>query len=108
MPSAQETTFLKDSAAKAFEPRHRQIINYNIDKYDAAVQIGLTHFHHIENSKRKAHIIKWRMMENLDKLLPELNRISSKKAGRLSGQTMQMKHGKKSGKSCSAPVQRPS
>ena len=71
MSSAREAAFLKESAAKAFEPRHRQIINYNIDKYDDAVKRGLPQFHHLENSKRKAHIIKWRVMENLDKLLPE-------------------------------------
>ncbi len=83
MPSVQETAFLKDSATKAFEPRHRQIINYNIDKYDAAVQNGLSQFHHIENSKRKAHIIKWRVMENLDKLLPEFEANFLQKGGKV-------------------------
>lgn len=71
MSSAREATFLKESAVKAFEPRHREIINNNIDKYDDAVKRALPQFHHLENSKRKAHIIKWRVMENLDKLLPE-------------------------------------
>jgi len=28
-------------------------------------------FRNLENAKRKAHLIKWRSMENLDKLLPE-------------------------------------
>ncbi|WP_257668653.1 LutB/LldF family L-lactate oxidation iron-sulfur protein [Parapedobacter tibetensis] len=83
MPSTYEFTFLKDSAAKAFEPRHRQIINYNIDKYDVAVQSGLSRFHHIENAKRKAHIIKWRVMENLDKLLPEFESNFLKKGGKV-------------------------
>src|SRR5690606_15682255 len=83
MPSTQETIFLKDSAEKAFEQRHRQIINYNIDKYDTAVDIGLSAFHHLENSKRKAHIIKWRVMENLDKLLPEFEANFQKKGGKV-------------------------
>ena len=83
MSSTQETAFLKDSASKAFEPRHRQIINYNIDRYDRAVQKGLTSFHHLENSKRKAHIIKWRMMENLDKLLPEFESNFLQKGGKV-------------------------
>ncbi len=83
MSSTQETTFLKDSAAKAFDPRHRQIINYNIDKYDVAVRSGLSQFNHIENSKRKAHIIKWRVMENLDKLLPEFESNFLKKGGKV-------------------------
>jgi len=83
MPSAQEAAFLKDSAAKAFELRHRQIINYNIDKYDVAVESGLSQFHHIENSKRKAHTIKWRVMENLDKLLPEFEANFLRKGGKV-------------------------
>src|SRR5690554_1649249 len=81
--STQEASFLKDSAAKAFEPRHRQIINYNIDKYDTAVQHGLPQFKHLENSKRKAHIIKWRVMENLDKLLPEFESNFLRKGGKV-------------------------
>lgn len=83
MSSAREAAFLKESAAKAFEPRHRQIINYNIDKYDDAVKRGLPQFHHLENSKRKAHIIKWRVMENLDKLLPEFESNFLRKGGKV-------------------------
>ncbi len=83
MPSIEEKRFLIASAAKAFEPRHRQIINHNIDKYDAAVQGGVHHFHHIEHSKRKAHVIKWRVMENLDKLLPEFEANFLRKGGKV-------------------------
>lgn len=83
MPATQEKIFLKDSATKAFEPRHRQIINYNIDKYDAAVHVGLSSFQHLENAKRKAHITKWRVMENLDKLLPEFEANFQKKGGKV-------------------------
>lgn len=83
MPSPNESTFLKDSVTKAFEPQHRQIINYNIDKYDVAVQNGLSQFHHLENSKRKAHIIKWKVMENLDKLLPEFESNFLQKGGKV-------------------------
>lgn len=83
MPSTEEKTFLEKSATKAFEQRHRQIINYNIDKYDAAVGIGLSSFQHLENSKRKAHITKWRVMENLDKLLPEFEANFQQKGGKV-------------------------
>ena len=83
MPSTKETTFLKDSATKAFESRHRQIINYNIDKYDTTVQGGLSRFQHLENAKRKAHIVKWRVMENLDKLLPEFESNFLRKGGKV-------------------------
>jgi L-lactate dehydrogenase complex protein LldF len=59
------------SAEKAFDPGHRKIINYNIGKYNAAVERGISKFHNLENSRKKAHVIKWRVMENLDRLLPE-------------------------------------
>src|SRR5690606_10592953 len=36
-----------------------------------AVSGSLNSFRNLENAKRKAHLIKWRSMENLDKLLPE-------------------------------------
>lgn len=83
MSSTRASIFLKESATKAFEPRHREIVNYNIDKYDSAVKRGLPMFYHLENSKRKAHIIKWRVMENLDKLLPEFEANFMRKGGKV-------------------------
>ena len=63
--------FTSASHSKAFDLDHRKIINYNIGKYDTSVERSLTKFNNLENSKRKAHVIKWKVMENLDKLLPE-------------------------------------
>lgn len=71
------------STEKAFEADHRRIINYNIGKYDVAVKRGLSRFHNLENSKRKAHVIKWKVMENLDKLLPEFEANFQKKGGKV-------------------------
>ncbi|MDB5010637.1 MAG: iron-sulfur cluster-binding protein, partial [Mucilaginibacter sp.] len=63
--------FLVASENKAFDTNHRRIINYNIGKYDAAVSKGLSKIINLDNAKRKGHVIKWKMMENLDKILPE-------------------------------------
>src|SRR5690606_19185914 len=48
-----------------------------------AVQKGLAPFQHLENAKQKAHITKWRMMENLDKLLPEFESNFLQKGGKV-------------------------
>jgi L-lactate dehydrogenase complex protein LldF len=37
----------------------------------------------LENSKRKAHTIKWKVMENLDKLLPEFESNFQRKGGKV-------------------------
>ena len=75
--------FLKTSYTKAFDKDHRRIINYNIGKYDVAVERGLSKFANLENSKRKAHTIKWKVMENLDKLLPEFESNFQRKGGKV-------------------------
>jgi L-lactate dehydrogenase complex protein LldF len=75
--------FVKTSDTKAFDSDHRRIINYNIGKYDTAVERGLSKFANLENSKRKAHTIKWKVMENLDKLLPEFETNFQRKGGKV-------------------------
>jgi L-lactate dehydrogenase complex protein LldF len=75
--------FQTESLKKAFDTDHRKIINYNIGKYNVAVDRGLSRFHDLENSKRKAHAIKWKVMENLDKLLPEFEANFQKKGGKV-------------------------
>jgi len=75
--------FLVASEKKAFDMGHRRIINYNIGKYDAAVERGLSKIINLENTKRKQHAIKWRGMENLDKFLPEFEANFQKRGGKV-------------------------
>lgn len=75
--------FIHTSDTKAFDLDHRRIINYNIGKYNTAVARGLSKFANLENSKRKAHTVKWKVMENLDKLLPEFETNFQKKGGKV-------------------------
>lgn len=81
------TTFARDfintSSEKAFDKEHRDIINYNIGKYDVAVERGLSKLSHLEHAKRKGHVIKWKVMENLDKLLLEFESNFQKKGGKV-------------------------
>ena len=75
--------FLEVSEEKAFNLDHRRIINFNIGRYDTAVSRGLSRLANLEASKRKAHTIKWKVMENLDKLLPEFESNFQKRGGKV-------------------------
>jgi L-lactate dehydrogenase complex protein LldF len=75
--------FLVDAEGKAFDINHRRIINYNIGKYDAAVGRGLSRLINLENAKRKAHVTKWKVIENLDKILPEFEVNFQKRGGKV-------------------------
>jgi L-lactate dehydrogenase complex protein LldF len=79
--SAEE--FLVASEEKAFDMSHRRIINFNIGRYDAAVERGLSKIINLENNKKKGHAIKWRVMENLDKFLLEFETNFQKRGGKV-------------------------
>ncbi|MDQ7948116.1 MAG: LutB/LldF family L-lactate oxidation iron-sulfur protein [Pedobacter sp.] len=81
MNTAEE--FLVKSDEKAFDLPHRKTINHNIGKYNAAVERGLSKFENLEASKRKAHTLKWRVIENLDKFLPEFESNFQKRGGKV-------------------------
>ncbi|MDB5001881.1 MAG: iron-sulfur cluster-binding protein [Mucilaginibacter sp.] len=75
--------FLVDAENKAFDIDHRRIINYNIAKYDTAVDRGLGRIINLDNAKKKGHAIKWKVMENLDKILPEFEANFQKRGGKV-------------------------
>ena len=75
--------FLIKADEKAFDIPHRKTINHNIGKYNVAVERGLSKFENLEASKKKAHVIKWRVMENLDKFLPEFEANFQKRGGKV-------------------------
>jgi L-lactate dehydrogenase complex protein LldF len=75
--------FLVASEQKAFELDHRRIINNNIGKYNNAFGKGLSRMINLDNSKKKGHAIKWKVMENLDKFLPEFESNFQKRGGKV-------------------------
>ncbi|TWR30643.1 iron-sulfur cluster-binding protein [Mucilaginibacter pallidiroseus] len=75
--------FLIAAEIKAFETDHRRIINNNIDKYDAAFDKGISRMANLEHAKKKGHSIKWKVMENLDKFLPEFEANFQKRGGKV-------------------------
>jgi len=83
MSESTANTFLKESAQKAFDIRHRDIINYNIDKYSMAFEKGKTKFADLENTKIKANLLKWKVMESLDRYLLQFEANFTARGGKV-------------------------
>jgi L-lactate dehydrogenase complex protein LldF len=75
--------FLVASEEKAFDMDHRRIINNSIDKYSAAATSGISRIANLDNAKKKGHVVKWKVMENLDKFLPEFESNFQRRGGKV-------------------------
>lgn len=75
--------FLKDSEQKAFDLEHRNKINYNISKYDAAVINGKKQYRDLDLAKNRAFVIKHKVVNNLEKYLIEFAASFEKKGGKI-------------------------
>lgn len=75
--------FLKDSTEKAFDQRHREIINTNIDKYTHAFEHAKDKFFDLPNAKIKANIIKWKSIENMDRYLLDFESNFTRRGGKV-------------------------
>lgn len=61
--------FIAASDKKAHDLRHKKVINFNIDKYNAAVKNGKNQFSDLDTARKHAKNIKWQTIEHLDKYL---------------------------------------
>ncbi len=75
--------FLKDSATKSFDQRRREIISTNLDKYRLAFERSKSKFLDLENSKKKANLIKWKTIENLERYLLDFESNFTKRGGQV-------------------------
>ncbi|MCY4780054.1 LutB/LldF family L-lactate oxidation iron-sulfur protein [Sphingobacterium sp. UT-1RO-CII-1] len=75
--------FLSESKIKSFDQQHRNVINHNIGKYNTSFEKGKEKFNNLENSKKKANIIKWKAIENLDRYLLDFESNFTKRGGKV-------------------------
>ncbi|HEV9036473.1 MAG TPA: LUD domain-containing protein, partial [Puia sp.] len=75
--------FIARSTVKAEDLDHRNKINFNIGRYNAAVPQGKQQFADLNLARERAKNIKWRAIENLDKQLEEFEAIFSQRGGRV-------------------------
>ncbi|MCU0417633.1 MAG: LutB/LldF family L-lactate oxidation iron-sulfur protein [Cytophagaceae bacterium] len=75
--------FLQEADVKAFDAEHRRKINFNIGKYNAAVQNGMQQFSNHELGRSRANYLKAQIVENLDKYLLEFESNFTKNGGKV-------------------------
>lgn len=75
--------FQSDSEKKSFDLFHRNKVKFNISKYDAAVIKGKEQYADLELAKKRAHIIKQKVVNSLDKYLIEFAANFEKNGGKL-------------------------
>lgn len=61
--------FKEKAKEKVWDQKHRDTINFNIDRYNAAVPNGKTQFQDLPMVKEKANNLKWQVMERMDEYL---------------------------------------
>lgn len=71
---SQSHKFGKDAEAIAFNSKHRNTIQFNIGKYDAAVAKGMARYNDLETAKKTAAAIKRNVLYNLDSYLLEFEK----------------------------------
>ena len=75
--------FKAKSTIKSADIEHRQKINFNIGKYNAAVPQGKLQFADNNLVKERAKNIKWRALETLDQGLEEFEMQFTKRGGKV-------------------------
>ena len=82
--SSESKSFLKNAEKVGFDKDHRKTINFNISKYDTAVEAGQKKlFRNIELARKRAGYLKYKVISELDKYLIEFENNFLKNGGRI-------------------------
>ncbi|REJ82828.1 MAG: iron-sulfur cluster-binding protein [Bacteroidetes bacterium] len=81
--SIQSEQFLTDAESRVFDSEHRRKLAFNIAQYDKKVVDGKNQFVDFELARQRASVIKWKVLENLDKYLIEFESNLSKRGGKV-------------------------
>ena len=77
------SSFIAKSTIKSADLDHRRKINFNIDKYDRAVETGKIQFSQLTLARERAKNAKWRALENLADYLEEFEKKISSRGARV-------------------------
>jgi len=81
--SEHSQSFIAKSADKTADREHRRKINFNIGKYNAVVPKGKEQFINVNLVREKAKNIKWKAIENLDKMLESFEARITKRGAKV-------------------------
>jgi L-lactate dehydrogenase complex protein LldF len=79
----RKLTFLDKSEQKAHDLKHKKVINFNIDKYNAAVKNGKQQYEQLELARKMAKNTKWSAIENLEKNLNAFEKNFTLRGGKV-------------------------
>ncbi len=77
------SVFLAKSEVKAHDLEHKRKIQFNIDKYTAAVVHGKEQFANLELARKKAKNVKWEAIEKLDSYLEAFEKNFTARGGKV-------------------------
>ena len=81
--SEHSQSFIAKSAGKTADREHRRKINFNISKYNAVVPKGKEQFINVNLAREKAKNLKWKAIENLDKMLESFEAKITKRGAKV-------------------------
>lgn len=71
---SQQSKFIHDSEKIAFDDKHRKTIQFNIGRYDVAVEKGMARYKNVSLAKVSAAAIKRDVLQNWEKYLLEFEK----------------------------------
>ena len=81
--SSENKSFLKKAEKVGFDKDHRNTINFNISKYDTAVEAGKKRIYkNLELARKRAGFLKYKVVSELDKYLIEFEDNFLKNGGK--------------------------
>jgi L-lactate dehydrogenase complex protein LldF len=81
--SEHSESFIEKSTIKTADREHRRKINFNIGRYNAVVPKGKEQFTNVNLAREKAKNIKWKAIENLDKMLESFEAKITKRGAKV-------------------------
>lgn len=83
MPNTKEEQFWKACEAKASDPQSNQLLQEHLENYRQAFQNESSRFQNLKNTKKKAHLIKWKAIENMDRYLLDFETNFTRAGGKV-------------------------
>ncbi|MCL7989135.1 LUD domain-containing protein [Sphingobacterium sp. lm-10] len=83
MPNTKEEQFRKACEARALDTQGNVILQAHLENYRQAFQNLSPRFQNLQNAKKKAHLIKWKAIENMDRYLLDFETNFTRAGGRV-------------------------
>ncbi|MCU0375969.1 MAG: LUD domain-containing protein, partial [Chitinophagaceae bacterium] len=77
------SSFIARTKSKAIDLDHRQKINFNIGRYNAAVPKGKQQYSNLEAARKKAKVLRWQAIEHLDQSLLQFEENFTARGGKV-------------------------